>query len=203
MKNTNTAFGFDLDGTVTRKEVLPIIAAELGLAEEIGFLTQMTIKGQIPFEMSFRLRCRLLAEIEVDKVAEIVAQVPVDGVIAGFLSDNREQCFIVTGNLDVWVERLAARLGCRVYSSNAQKRPDGRLGQLTHVLRKSAAIRDLRSRFARVVCIGEGYNDLPMFEEADIGVAYGGVHPPAREVIENSDYVIGNGEALCRLLSTL
>jgi phosphoserine phosphatase len=201
--NPNTAYGFDLDGTVTRKEVLPIIASELGLAEEIGFLTQMTIKGQIPFEMSFRLRCRLLAEIEVDTVAKIVEQVPVDTAIAKFLSDHRERCYLVTGNLDVWVERLAATLGCYVYCSTAQIRPDGRLGQLTHVLRKSAAIRDLRTRYDRVVCIGEGYNDLPMFEEADIGVAYGGVHPPAREVIENSHYVIGNGDALCRLLSTL
>ena len=30
------------------------------------------------------------------------------------------------------------------------------------------------------MCVGEGFNDLPMFEEADIGIAYGGVHPPAK-----------------------
>lgn len=199
----DTAFCFDLDGTVTRLEVLPVIAAELGLAEEIGFLTQMTIRGQIPFEMSFRLRCRLLAEIEVDTVARIVEQVPLEERIADFIRVHREQCYVVTGNLDVWVRRLAASLGCRMFSSRAETRADGRLGALTQVLRKSSAIRELRGQYDRVVCIGEGFNDLPMFEEADLGVAYGGVHPPAREVIDNAAYVVGEGETLCRLLHTL
>jgi phosphoserine phosphatase len=199
----NTAYCFDLDGTVTRLEVLPVIAAELGLAEEIRFLTEMTIRGQIPFEMSFRLRCRLLADIEVDTVAQIVESVPVDERIAEFIQANREQCYVVTGNLNVWVRRLVEQLGCGMYSSTADTRPNGKLGQLTQILRKSTAIRDLRNQYDRVVCIGEGFNDLPMFEEADIGIAYGGVHRPAREVIENSDYIIGEGEALCRLLNTL
>lgn len=199
----DTAFCFDLDGTVTRLEVLPVIAAELGLAEEIGFLTQMTIRGQIPFEMSFRLRCRLLAEIEVDTVARIVEQVPLEERIADFIRAHREQCYVVTGNLDVWVRRLAASLGCRMFSSRAETRADGRLGALTQVLRKSSAIRELRGQYDRVVCIGEGFNDLPMFEEADLGVAYGGVHPPARAVIDNAAYVVGEGETLCRLLHTL
>lgn len=199
----NTAYCFDLDGTVTRAEVLPIIAAELGLTEEIGFLTQLTIRGQIPFEMSFRLRCRLLAEIEVDTVARIVEQVPLDETIAGFIRDRPGQCHIVTGNLDVWVRRLASSLGCGMFSSKAQTRNDGRLGALTSVLRKSSAIRELRGDYDRVVCIGEGFNDLPMFEEADIGVAYGGVHAPAREVVDNAAYVVSRGDALCRLLNTL
>ena len=198
-----TAFCFDLDGTVTRAEVLPIIAAELGLAEEIGFLTQMTIRGQIPFEMSFRLRCRLLGEIDVETVARIVEQVPLDPTIAQFIRDRREQCHIVTGNLDVWVRRLASSLGCRVFSSRAEIRDDGRLGALTQVLRKGTAVRELRSQYDRVVCVGEGFNDLPMFEEADIGIAYGGVHAPAREVVDNAAYLVNRGETLCRLLSTL
>ncbi len=198
-----TAFCFDLDGTVTRQEVLPVIAAELGLAEEIGFLTQMTIRGQIPFEMSFRLRCRLLADIEVETVAKIVEAVPLEAPIAEFIREHRDHCYVVTGNLDVWISRLVSGLGCGVFSSRAETRKDGKLGALTHVLRKSGPVRELRSQYDRVVTIGEGFNDLPMFEEADVGIAYGGVHPPAREVIENSDYVVGEGETLCRLLNML
>ncbi|HNX05041.1 MAG TPA: HAD family phosphatase [Opitutales bacterium] len=199
----NTAYCFDLDGTVTRREVLPIIAAELGLAEEIGFLTEMTIRGQIPFEMSFRLRCRLLAEIEVDTVARIVEQVPLEEPIARFIRQHPDNSYIITGNLDVWISRLASSLGCGIFSSKAEIRPNGRLGALTHILRKSQPIHELSTRYDRVVCIGEGFNDMPMFEEADIGIAYGGVHPPARELISNSTYIISEGEALCRLLNTL
>jgi hypothetical protein len=42
-----------------------------------------------------------------------------------------------------------------------------------------------------------------MFEAADVGVAFGGVHPPVVEVVEQSNYVVYGGEALCRLLNTL
>ena len=164
----DTAYCFDLDGTVTRDELLPVIASEVGLAEEIGFLTRLTIQGQIPFEMSFRLRCRLLSEIPVATVANIVDQVPLDEEIAGFIRNDPECCFIITGNLDVWIEKIAAKLGCGVFSSTAERRVDGRLGPLKNILRKSHAIRELRSKFDRLVCIGEGFNDVPMFEEADV-----------------------------------
>jgi phosphoserine phosphatase len=198
-----TAFCFDLDGTVTKAEVLPIIASEVGLSEEIRFLTDMTIKGQVPFEMSFRLRCALLSRIAVSEVADIVSKVPVEEETVRFLASNSRRSFIVTGNLDVWVKKLIDQIGCGFFSSQAEVLPNGTLGRLTKILRKSEAVRLIRSRFDRVVCIGEGFNDLPMFEEADIGIAYAGVHPPARELIDNSDYVTGNAGALCRLLGTL
>lgn len=199
----STAFCFDLDGTITKQEVLPIIAAEVGLAEEIGFLTQMTIRGQIPFQMSFRLRCRLLADIPVNTVSDIVSNVPVEPDIVDFIQNNPDRCFVVTGNLNVWVASLVRRLGCEVFCSHAEIRPDGKLGQLTHILRKSSPLRELRARHSRLVSIGEGFNDLPMFEEADIGVAYGGVHPPAREVVDIAHYTVAQPNALCRLLNTL
>jgi HAD superfamily phosphoserine phosphatase-like hydrolase len=192
-----------LDGTITKQEVLPVIAAELGISEEIGFLTQMTIRGQIPFEMSFRLRCRLLSELPVELVSDVVNAVPIDEPIVRFIQSKPDKCFVITGNLNVWVDKLAARIGCKLFSSSAKIKPDGRLGELTSILRKSAPIKSLKDEFERIVVIGEGFNDLPMFEEADIGVAYGGVHRPATEVIENSHYIVQTGESLCRLLNTL
>lgn len=200
---TNTAYCFDLDGTVTRDELLPIIASEVGLSEEIGFLTRLTIQGQIPFEMSFRLRCRLLSDIPIETVAGIVYQVPLDENIADFIQKNSESCYIVTGNLDVWIEKIIEKLGCGFFSSEAARRADGKLGPLTKILRKSQAIRELRPKYDRLVSIGEGFNDLPMFQEADIRIAYGGVHTPAQELVEMSDYITYNGSALCRLLKTL
>lgn len=197
------AFCFDLDGTVTREEVLPIIASELGLVEEIGFLTDMTIRGQIPFDMSFRLRCRLLAGIKVDLVSKIVEGVPLDKAIVRFIQENRGRCYVVTGNLDVWVSGLMRLLGCGFFSSKAGILENGLLGDVTHILRKSEPMFELRKQYERIVCIGEGFNDMPMFEDADIGVAYAGVHPPARELIDNSNYIISKGETLCRLLNTL
>ena len=46
-------FLFDLDGTVTSAETLPIIANHFNCLEEIGELTKRTVQGNIPFVESF------------------------------------------------------------------------------------------------------------------------------------------------------
>ena len=167
-----TAYCFDLDGTLTRQELLPLIASSVGLEDEIEVLTQATIDGFLPFDKSFKLRVR------------------------------PRQCFVVTGNLDLWVEPVLERLGVRSFTSRARMR-DGRLEGVEEILHKGDAVTSLRGEFERIVAVGEGMNDVPMFEAADLRVAYGGVHVPNRVLTGLSDFVVHEGEALCRLLNML
>jgi len=196
----NTAFCFDLDGTVTRDEILPILSREIGLFEEIAALTEATIKGVIPFRNSFLLRCRLLSEIPVSRVQEIVKEINLHEEIARFIQSNCDRSFIITGNLDVWVCGLVKSLGCRCLSSRALVEGD-KLKSIGHVLNKGAAVREIRGQFGKVVAIGDGMGDVPMFEEADIRVAFGGTHQPVQTLIEFSDFVTYNEKSLCRLLN--
>lgn len=198
----STAFCFDLDGTVTRAEVLPIIAEHVDLAEEIGLLTEATIKGVIPFEKSFRLRCRLLSDVPISRVNAAVATVPLEEELVEFISRNADRCFIVTGNLDIWIAPLLERIPCTFFSSTAEANSD-RLGKITHVLNKSEAISELREHFDTIVTVGEGMNDVPMFEQADVGIAHGAVHEPSDALRQLSDYWTINGSGLCRLLNSL
>lgn len=198
----DTAFCFDLDGTVTTQEILPQIAAAAGLSDEIQVLTEATLKGVLAFEKSLRLRCRLLADIPLSEVHRIVAGIPLDSDIRAFIAENRSRCFIVTGNLDLWVKPLLDRLGCRAYTSEASY-SNGRLGPLNRILYKGDAIADVRRSFDRVIAIGESINDIAMLEAADVGVAYAGVHQPVAEVLDTCLYVANNGKGLCRLLNML
>jgi phosphoserine phosphatase len=198
----STCFVFDLDGTVTTEEILPILATELALEEELRLLTNLTLSGAIPFESSFRLRFALLKSIHPEVIRSLVLQVPLNPDIAAFIQQNRERCFIATGNLNVWIRPITEKLGCRAFTSIAQEDEKGQLSNL-EILRKNSAVQALRKEFDKIVVIGESVNDLPMFEAADIGIAFGQVHQPVPEIIQTSSYVCYEGKALCRLLNTL
>lgn len=196
------AFGFDLDGTITKLEILPQIAREVQLFDEMSLLTEATIKGIIPFEKSFRLRCRLLKDIPISRVQEIVNSVPLESEIVEFIQKNHTNCYIVSGNLDVWIQPLINKINCKFFVSNAAYKDDELLG-IERIINKGDAIKSLQNNYQHVTVIGEGMNDISMFEIADIGIAYGGVHSPNSTIIQLSKYVTGNSKSLCRLLSTL
>ncbi|WP_250479406.1 MULTISPECIES: HAD family phosphatase [unclassified Caballeronia] len=199
---TDTHFAFDLDGTITSQELLPLIALHLDLMEEMKLLTRLTMDGTIAFEESFRLRCAILQSVPITVVQEIVAEAELDPDIEAFIIQNRDRCSVVTGNLDVWIRPIAERLGCQFYSSIA--RVSGNLiSRVEMVLHKSKAVHEIKRRASRVVGIGDGANDVPMFEAADMGIAFGGVHAPAPMLADISDYIVFEGGALCRLLRTL
>lgn len=52
-------FLFDMDGTVTSCETLPLIASNFGIETKIDALTRETVQGNIPFIESFIRRVNL------------------------------------------------------------------------------------------------------------------------------------------------
>ncbi len=199
----NTCFAFDLDGTITSEEILPLIATELNLQSEMSLLTALTLKGVIPFSDSFRLRCAILKSIPISVVQEIVSTVNLNQEVVDFIQKNKPHCYVVTANLIPWIKPLIDKLECKFFGSTAITEGDT-LIQIEHILNKSEAIlnKDIQ-KYERVVAIGDSFNDIPMFEVADIGVSYGGVHSPVEELVNIANFYTPNGRTLCRLLNTL
>lgn len=193
---------FDLDGTVTKVETLPLLAGELGLADEMKILTDLTLEGKIPFKKSFRMRYLILRNIPLKKIQEVMAGVELDEEIAEFIRQHKEECVIVTGNLDSWIAPIIEKLGCQSFSSTGAM-DEKNLPILKNILDKGTAIRELKKKNDKVIAVGESFNDVPMFEEANISVAYGGVHKPVSAAVSVADYVVFDGGALCRLLKML
>lgn len=198
----STAFAFDFDGTVTKQELLPAIANSLGLTEEIKILTDLTIQGVLPFETSFRLRFAILKSVNISEVQEAVSKIELDQDIVKFINNNRNKCFIVTGNIPEWISPLTSQLKCKIISSTALVHNNQPV-TLSSIINKGTPILSLRKYFQRIVAVGEGANDIPMFDAADIGIAYGGIHKPSDSLTKISDYIVFKSEALCRLLNTL
>lgn len=197
-----TAYCFDLDGTVTATEILPCIASDLGVADEIATLTRATMDGMISFEASFRLRYLILSRVEVARIRQIVQEIPLSEAVVSFIQSHRENSFLVTGNLDVWIEPILKLCGCRMFASRGAIE-NGEL-RLARILNKADAVTEIRSLgYDRVIAVGDGANDAPMFNTADVSIAYGGVHSPAVAAKDSSDFIIHEEDALCRVLQAL
>jgi len=196
-----TAFCFDLDGTLTTSEILPCIAAELGLASEMAVLTRLTMEGHIGFEDSFRLRCAILGTVPPERVREIVAEIPLEPSLLAFVKERSADCYLVTGNLNIWIMPIVEVCGAKLFSSVATA-ANGKV-ILESILNKGTAVAELRKSYDRIVAVGDGANDVPMLRAADVAIAFGGVHSPAPIATQTARYIIHEGASLCRLLQTL
>lgn len=193
---------FDLDGTVTSLETLPIIANHFDCKEEIAELTKRTVQGNIPFIESFIRRVNILGKYPVSETSELLAQVPLYPEIKKFIDTHKEDCVIVTGNLTCWCEGLFKRIGCQCYGSEAECEDD-RVVKLKSILRKEQVVDQYKAMGETVVFIGDGNNDLEAMRHANISIAAGLTHAPAQSLMAITDYVIFNEHALCRQLRQL
>lgn len=193
---------FDLDGTVTSAETLPIIANHFECNEEIAELTKRTVQGNIPFIESFIRRVNILGKYSVSETFKLLAQVPLYPEVKQFIDDHQSDCIIVTGNLTCWCEGLFKKIGCQCYGSEAECEDD-KVVKLKSILRKEQIVDQYKALGETVVFIGDGNNDLEAMRHANISISVGLTHSPAQSLMAITDYVIFNEHALCRQMRQL
>jgi len=193
---------FDLDGTVTAAETLPIIAEHFGISDQITELTRQTVAGDVPFIESFIRRVSMLGRFPVSEISDLLEKVPVYTLIYDFINKHKDDCIIVTGNLSCWCDKLNARLGCKCLCSEALVEND-RVVKLETILKKEQVVDSYKATGERVVFVGDGNNDMEAMRHADISIATGLTHNPARSLYSICDYIIFDEKALCRQLNQL
>lgn len=194
-------FLFDLDSTITKVEILPEIAKTIDMEAKMRSITDKTMKGELPFDRSFSNRIEFLKEVPVSTVAEIVANVPLNEKLVEFIKENADRCYVVTGNLDVWIAGLMDKLGmsehCICSKANVE---NDRIVGIEKILDKAEAIKVFHKPF---VAIGDGNNDAPMIEAAEIGIGFGGVREIAPAVLQSATHATYSEDKLCQFLKQL
>jgi HAD superfamily phosphoserine phosphatase-like hydrolase len=195
-------FIFDLDGTITAQETLPLIASHFQVQAEISELTKETIHGNIPFVESFIRRVHILGKLPVDEISDLLGEVKLHKKVLDFIHENKKDCVIATGNLDCWIEKLVMKIGCEYFTSEAIVE-NNRVNSIKNILKKELIVKKYQDQGEKVVYIGDGNNDMEAMRISNVAIATGLTHHPANNILPFSDYLIFSEKALCRQLNQL
>ena len=192
---------FDLDSTITRQEILPTIAQNIGVYKEMCEITESTMRGEIPFKQSFLQRVSLLKDVPVSKVNNIVREIDLNEGIVDFIKEHKDRCYVVTGNLDVWISGLIQRIGmeANLFCSRAVINNDY-IENVFSVIDKNSIVKQMILPF---VAVGDGNNDADMIEAAEIGIGFGGVRDIAPSVLACSTHAVYTEDRLIYFLNQL
>lgn len=194
-------FLFDLDSTITKQEILPTISQKVNKEKEMRELTEAAMRGEIPFKSSFLDRVKILSSIEVSEVRGIVRNIELNEHISGFIRENAERCYVVTGNLDIWIKDLMNDLNVKnhVYCSKANVKND-KITQVISVIDKELTTRQF---VQPLVVIGDGDNDSGMAKVADVAIGFGGVRSIATSLMQNIDFAFYDDKRCADFLKSL
>jgi phosphoserine phosphatase len=174
----------DVDSTLIQEEVIDLLAARAGCADEVAKITESAMRGELDFAASLRERTALLAGLDasvLDAVRASLRLTPGARTLIRTLKRLGYKCGIVSGGFTAVIEPLAASLGIDYVAANTLEVADGKLtGRVLEPIidreGKTAAL----SRFARTagvplsqtVAVGDGANDLGMIAAAGLGIAF-------------------------------
>ena len=194
-------FLFDMDSTITRKEVLPEISEKIGKLEEMRNLTEATMRGELPFKTSFIRRVEILRDIPVSEVNELVSNIELNSAITEFIQEYSDRCYIVTGNLDIWISGLMKKMGMEnhYYCSKADVVED-KISKIVSVVDKELTVKQF---VQPLVVIGDGDNDSGMARLADVAIGFGGVRNIAPSLLRCIDYAFYDDQRCANFLRTL
>jgi len=174
----------DVDSTLIQEEVIDLLAARAGCADEVAKITESAMRGELDFAASLRERAALLAGLDasvLDAVRASLRLTPGARTLIRTLKHLGYKCGIVSGGFTAVIEPLAASLGIDYVAANTLEVADGKLtGRvLEPVIDREGKTEALR-RFARAagvplsqtVAVGDGANDLGMIAAAGLGVAF-------------------------------
>ncbi|CAB4554501.1 MAG: phosphoserine phosphatase SerB [Actinobacteria bacterium] len=200
----------DVDSTMIEQEVIELLAAKMGLLDQVKLLTDKAMAGEIDFRKALDMRVQLLAGLDSQVFQELQTQILVtDGVteLIEAVHDAGGVIGAISGGFSQVLAPLASKLGLDCYLANELEVSAGVLtgkvsGEIVDASMKAKTLISWAERFgielSQTVAIGDGANDIQMLQAAGFAVAF----RPKDILREHADFVI-EGDSLKPLIAEL
>lgn len=187
----------DVDSTLIQQEVIELLAAKVGVENEVIEITKAAMAGELDFEASLRARVALLAGAPEEIIAQVRNEIkltPGARTLVRTLQKLGHEVAVVSGGFSCVIEPLLTELGIRNYRANDLEIANGKLtGQIVPPVidraTKAQALRDFASQVGvtleQTIAIGDGANDLDMIAAAGLGIAFN-AKPAVRAAADSS-----------------
>src|SRR5690606_10825417 len=174
----------DMDSTIVTGETLDELADEAGIKPHVAAITARAMNGELDFKAALRERVRLLANLPVAALERTWARVePTAGAatLVRTMRANGAFALLVSGGFRFFTSRVRTTIGFDRDEANDLEIADGRLTGKVHepILDRDSKLRFLLAAAAErgltsqdCLAIGDGANDLPMLQEAGLGIAF-------------------------------
>jgi phosphoserine phosphatase len=174
----------DMDSTLIVQEVIDLLAAKAGVAEEVSAITQKAMAGEMDFAQSLQARVSLLAGLNESMLLEVRSEITLtqgaEKLIQTLHLKGHKVGVVSGGFIDV-IEPILKELKIDFYRANKLQILNGELtGKLEgEIIDRAAKLKALVEfaknegvQMSQTVAIGDGANDLDMIESAGLGVAF-------------------------------
>lgn len=193
---------FDFDSTLMDGETIEILAKELGIQEEVKRITDKAMNGELDFFESLTYRVGLLKGLPVPKVDEICCNLPTMNGAEETIRELKKLGYKVvcfSGGFKNGTVPFKNRYGLDAEFSNIFHTKNNELtglvgGEMMFNYSKGQMLLTLQNLLnissKETLVVGDGANDLSMFDYADKRVAFCGkeiLKKEANIVIEEKD----------------
>ena len=179
---------FDIDSTLINEEGLDLLAATAGpnIAGQVEAITHRAMAGELDFAESLRQRVALLEGQPVSLLAAVAERLTLTPGAAELIDAVHRAGGIVgavSGGFHELVDPLAGRIGLDHWLANRFEHDGERLtgrvtGEVVDAEAKAAFVTRWANHYgislANTLAIGDGANDVAMFEVAGLSVSFCG-----------------------------